>query len=268
MGVNAVPIMTRLEDYILTDRTSPFSGLSHPDAANNRKRLGLLARQAARYGIRILLMGYNPKLDIEHPVFTAVPAARGAVQSGGAFRTLCTSDPQTRDFLIASWCDLFDEIPELGGILTITGGEGFYHCFMRSSNLAADCPNCSGRNPSETVAELVNETARKLHARHGDAVVITWPYSAGHWSHDRDQDKFVDALDTEHVVFQSEVDKDSVDWRPAGYAKNIWDYSMSRVTPSPRAKRQRQRCRSRGLRFSVKLEVNNSIECLNVPSGP
>jgi hypothetical protein len=70
------------------------------------------------------------------------------------------------------------------------------------------------------------------------------------------------------VIFQTEIDKDSVDWRQAGYAKNIWDYSMSRVTASDRCRAQRRQCRERGLPFSVKIECNNSIECLSAPYLP
>lgn len=268
MGVNAMPIMTLLEDYLVPDAQGPFRSLANPAAEDNLKRLGQLARQAARFGVRIILMGYNPKLPPDHKVFQSYPEARGAIQSNGAFRTLCTSDPRTRAFLAESWSAIFDEVPELGGILSITGGEGFYHCFMRSQNQASDCPRCGRRMPSLAVAELINDVARKLHERHPEAVMVTWPYSAGHWSRDRDQEAFIEALDPAHVIFQSEIDKDSVDWRVAGYAKNIWDYSLSCTTPSPRVRRQRSKCRTAGLRFSVKLEINNSIECLNVPYLP
>ena len=268
MGVNAVPVMTVLEDFLEPDPGSPFSSLAHPSARANRQRLGQLARQSARYGVHIMLMGYNPKLDPEHAVFRARPQARGAMQSGGAFRIMCTSDPTTRRFLARSWASLFAEIPELGGIVAITGGEGFYHCFMRSGNRAADCPRCSKRQGSEVVAELVNDVAREIHRPSPEAILTTWPYSAGHWSLDRDQVDFIGQLDPEHVIFQTEIDKDSVDWRPAGYAKNIWDYSISKVTVGERCRHQRQLCREQGLGFSVKIECSNSIDCLNVPYLP
>ena len=267
VGVNAVPVMTVIEDY-LRNPAAPFELLVHPRAEEHRARLARLARQSARYGVYIVLMGYNPKLAPDHEQFSRYPECAGATQSGQAFRTLCSSDPLTLRFLADAWAGLFEEIPELGGVEAITGGEGFYHCFMRSGGGAADCPRCSQRDGSHVVAELVNTTAAAIQHQVPDARLVTWPYSAGHWSHDRDQEQFIARLDPERVIFQSEIDKDSVDWREAGYAKNIWDYSMSRVTPSPRVRRQRQLCRSRGLSFSVKIECNNSIECLNVPYLP
>ena len=267
MGLTATPVMTVLEDYLLPVE-GPFAQLAHPDAKANRRRLKQLARASARRGIHIMLMGYNPKLTPEDPFFRQRPRSRGALQAGGAFRPLCTSDPATRKFIADSWASLFEEIPELGGIIAITGGEGFYHCFMRSATQAADCPRCGKRHGPEVVAELVNSIARRIRQAQPEARLTTWPYSAGHWSGDRDQDDYIAALDPDHVIFQTEVDKDSVDWREAGYAKDCWDYSLSKVTVSERCRRQRQLCRQAGLPFSTKLEINTSIECLNVPYLP
>lgn len=267
MGINAVPVMTRLEDY-LPRTPGPFLSLGNPRAGENRERLARLARRSAGAGVYIMLMAYNPKPAPGHPVFSEHPDSAGALQAGGAFRALCTSDPVTRRFLADSWASLCAEIPQLGGIEAITGGEGFYHCFMRGGPGAADCPRCSRRDASLVVAELVNDVARAVRAANPQARLVAWPYSAGHWSGDRDQEAFLRALDPAHVVFQSEVDKDSVDWRPAGYAKNIWDYSMSTVRPSDRVRRQRALCRRAGIGFSVKIECNNSIECLSVPWLP
>lgn len=268
MGVDAVPIMIRLEEYLPADPSSPFRSLANPEARANRSRLARLARQSAQAGVYLLLMAYNPKPRPDHPVFAARPNCAGALQSGGSFRALCTSDPRTRRFLADAWASLFAEIPDLGGIIAITGGEGFYHCFMRGGDGAESCPRCSKRNGSEVVAELVNDIARAVRSANPEARLVTWPYSAGHWSGDRDQVAFIRSLDPKNVVFQTEVDKDSVDWRPAGYAKNIWDYSISRITPSERSRHQRALCAAAGLPFSVKLEVNNSIECLSIPYFP
>jgi len=191
VGVNAVPVMTLLEDYIDADPTGKFGALVNPRAREHRRRLARLARQAARCGVYIFLMGYNPKIAPDHPLFAAYPKSRGALQSGGAFRPLCTSDRTARRFLVDAWASLFAEIPELGGVLAITGGEGFYHCFMRGQGGAADCPRCSRRTGPEVVAEFVNDVARGIRAANPEARLLSWPYSAGHWSHDRDQVDFI-----------------------------------------------------------------------------
>jgi hypothetical protein len=118
------------------------------------------------------------------------------------------------------------------------------------------------------VARLLNTTARAIHAEAPDALFITWPYSAAGWSGDRDQVRFIDGLDPKHVILQTEIDKDEVEWRPAGYGKLIWDYSLSGSTLSARCLAQRRQAKRKGLGFGIKIECNNAIECLNVPWLP
>lgn len=268
MGINAVPIMASLDDYIETAPKS-FKSLINPRAAFNRRRLAQLAEQASKYGVFIFLMAYNPKLEPNHPVFKAVKGSAGALQADSAFRVLCSSHKDTRKFLTDSWASLFEKIPQLGGILALTGGEGFYHCFMRSDHEnAADCPRCRKQKGSEAVAELINDVAKGIRCKNPQARLITWPYSAGHWSHDRDQVEFINRLDSENVIFQTEFDKDSVNWRDAGYGKYCWDYSAGCIKASDRCRSQRKLCKQNKIAFSCKLEINNSIECLSVPYLP
>ena len=268
IGLNALPIMVRLEDYIET-APKPFKSLISHQARFNRQRLAQLAKQASKYGVFVFLTAYNPKLKPNHPVFKAVPGSAGALQADGAFKVLCSSNKETRKFLVDSWSSLFEKIPQLGGILALTGGEGFYHCFMRSDHEnAQDCPGCRKRSGSEVVAELVNDVARGIRSKNPEARLVTWPYSAGHWSHDRDQIEFINRLDPENVIFQTEFDKDSVNWRKAGYGKYCWDYSAGCVKASDRCKNQKKLCKQNQLAFSSKLEINNSIECLSVPYLP
>ena len=140
---------------------------------------------------------------------------------------------------------------------------------MRSDEAdAADCPNCSKRSGSQVVAELVNQTAESIRQANPDARLITWPYSATHWSHDRDQEEFIDLLDAENVIFQTEIDKDSVDWRGGGYGKYCWDYSAGNVKVTDRCRNQRNICKDKRMKFSCKSEINNTIECLAVPYLP
>jgi hypothetical protein len=114
----------------------------------------------------------------------------------------------------------------------------------------------------------VNDVARGIRRKNPDARLIAWPYSAGHWSHDRDQVEFIKQLDSENVIFQTEVDKDSVSWRDAGYGKYCWDYSAGCIKAGERCKSQRNLCKQNKLSFSCKLEINNTIECLSVPYLP
>ena len=267
VGINGLPVTAMLEDYI-ADAPREFASLVNPAAAFNRRRLRTLARQTARYGVYVFLVAYNPKPAADHVVFDDSPRSRGARQFGGSFTTLCSSDRKTRRFLSQAWASLFEEIPELGGMATLCGGEGFYHCFMRSEDGAKDCRRCSKRNGSEVVAEFLNSVGEAVHVKSADAKIVVWPYSAGHWSGDRDQVDFIGRLDPEHITFITENDKDGIDWRSRGYAKDCWDYSASFAGVTDRCRRQQKLCKDRAVDFGCKLEMNSSIECLSTPYLP
>lgn len=265
MGVNVVPIMTRLEDYIAA-APKGFQRLINPHAGKNLHRLAQLADRMAKHDIQLMLMAYNPRLAPDHPLFSENPSARGAMPHG-RFRCLCSSDRPTREFLANAWAAIFQAIPHLAGMMTIVGGEAFYHCYMRTEG-AKDCPQCKRRNASATVAEFINDVARAVRRKSKEALIVCWPYSGGIWSNDRDQVQLIRLLDPQNVMFLSEIDREAVDWRQAGYAKNIWDYSLSYVATSERCRNQSQMCRSKQMPFCCKIECNTSIECLNVPWLP
>lgn len=311
MGINYLNIMMLLEELI-TDadvkKYPEFSSLVNPDASDNRSKLAMLAKCAALYDISIMLMAYNPKLTITHKVFSDYPECTGATQKlpYANFRVLCTSDNKTRSFIADTWASLFKEIPELGGILMICGGEGFQHCYMRSTaernipksenlnmdvseygkdsiydmdlkihplNSAGDCPRCSKRTGDAVAAELVNAVAEKVKEVRNSIICVSWLYSAGsYWSTSLDQNEFINKIAKKRnktdIILQTEVDKDHAEWRNAGYAKKAWDYSLSLTSFSKRCKNQRKLCKRHGIKFSAKLEINMSIECVTPPYLP
>ena len=126
----------------------------------------------------------TPSCPSDHPVFQAHPNARGASQHGHDIRSLCASDPETLKFIADSWADVFRRVPELGGMVTIIGGEGFYHCYMRAGKDGPDCPRCREREPEDVVAGLTNAVFRAVRKVKPEAELLAWPYSAFIWSKD------------------------------------------------------------------------------------
>ncbi len=272
-GVNALPIMTHLTDYLRPqDAPAPYASLAHPEAQARRDRLAKLCRQGAKYGVQFFLMGYNPKLALNAAVFDPAcggrAEARGAAQFNRTFRVLCWNDPPTGEFLANAWAGLCRDIPELGGVMAINGGEGFYHCHMRSDEIP-DCPRCNSANSHESAAHLLNLTARAIRKANPHARLIGWPYSASSlWSNQRDQRSMIELLDPDAVWFQTEIEKDQFVLKPAGYYKYLWDYSMDDVPVSDRAKSQREICKKRGIGFGLKTETNVTWETTGLPFLP
>jgi len=287
MGISVMPVMTRLIDVIAPEQVREypdFRSLVCPSARENRDRLAKLAARTAICDVRVMMMGYNPKLPEDHPVFRDYPACRGATQKIALmdrFRVLCGSNPRTRAFIAETWAGLCEDIPELAGIMMICGGEGFQHCYMRSLKedlqpldrppltTASDCPRCSRMDPAQAVAGLINATAKSVRSVSPDALCVVWPYSAEElWSPTLDQRELIERLDGDNLVLQSEIDKGQAEWRPAGYAMKVWDYSLSATSFSERCRSQRRLCRKRKLKFSAKIEINISIDYLSAPYLP
>lgn len=272
-GVNAIPIMTHLADYLRPqDAPAPYASLVHAEAQARRDRLAKLCRQGARYGVQFFLMGYNPKLALDAAVFDPARGgraeARGAAQFNDTFRVLCWNDPPTGGFLANAWAGLCRDIPQLGGVMAINGGEGFYHCHMRSGG-RSDCPRCHTGNAHESAAHLLNLTARAIRKANPHARLIGWPYSAAElWSNQRDQRSMIELLDPETVWFQTDIEKDQFVLKPAGYSKHLWDYSMDDVPVSDRAKSQRAICKQHGVEFGLKIETNVAWETTGLPFLP
>ncbi len=262
-GANATFTFVNLTDYL---DGSVYPELRNPNREKNLAELARLAELCRSVGLDLYLDAYNPKLPSDHPVFLAHPNARGASQHGHDIRSLCASDPETLRFIADSWADVFRRVPALGGMVTIIGGEGFYHCYMRAGKDGPDCPRCREREPEDVVAGLTNAVFRAVRKVKPDAELLAWPYSAFVWSKDPDQLGLIAKLDP-GIQLVSEIDKDHL-YRKDGYVKNIWDYSIDFLGPSDRFKAMKAAVEKRGLKLCCKTETSVSLEFHSVPYIP
>jgi hypothetical protein len=262
-GANATFTFVNLTDYL---DGSVYPELRNPDRERNLAELARLAELCRSVGLDLYLDAYNPKLPSNHPVFLAHPNARGASQFGHDIRSLCASDPETLRFIADSWADVFRRVPALGGLVTIIGGEGFYHCYMRAGKDGPDCPRCRNRAPEDVVAGLANAVFQAVRRVKPDAELLAWPYSAFIWSKDPFQLGLIEKLDP-GIQLVSEIDKDYL-YQKEGYVKNIWDYSIDFLGPSDRFKAQKEAVEKRGLKLCCKTETSVSLEFHSVPYIP
>ena len=98
------------------------------NCANSEKNLETLRkiiRQAGRFGLEVFLSLYLEPLKGDHPVFKRLPEIRGSrfVGTDNAY-ILCSSHPKVREFYAEQLGFLFRNVPELGGLLLISGCEG------------------------------------------------------------------------------------------------------------------------------------------------
>jgi len=265
-GANATFTFVNLGDYL---GSGVYPELANPKLEQNFDKLSRLARLARSVGVDLYLNAYNLKLRSNHPFFSAHPDAKGATQHarlGGNIRCLCTSDPATLKFIADVWANVFYRVPELGGMLAIIGGEGFYHCYMAGNPKNLDCPRCSRRSPEDVVADMTNAVFRAIRKVKPDAEFFAWPYSAFRWSNDPFQLDLIRKLDQRiHIV--AEIDKDHM-YQKEGYVKNIWDYSIDFRGPSDRYREMTAAARKHGSKVACKTETSVTIEFFNVPYIP
>lgn len=271
--------MTIYGDWLCYVQSSRLPELNHPDYASHIAVLRDAVERAGRYGVRLFYVPVSPKLRDTHPVFAAHPNLRGAKVDPGPLRgqrphdvySLCSSDPESLRFHAEVMANLFREVPDLGGLILIIGGESYYHCFMRPDRQGlpdgtlTNCPTCAGRRPEIVVNGLLRATAEAVHQVRPTVPVMAWPYSAW-WSSDPQQLELLEGL-PQDVTWLTTIDKDQV-YDKGRYHKRIWDYSVDYTGPADNAVLQRRAASRLGLGFAVKTETALGLECIHIPYMP
>lgn len=274
-GING---MTIYGDWLLYVNSDTYPELNCPEYASNIRMLKEAALRARKYGIRLFYVPVGPKLVYNHPLFERVPQARGArihvglKPDAAIIHNLCSSHPETLAFHGEVMANLFKEVPELGGLILIIGGESYYHCYMRpdKTNLAADqktnCPQCALHRPEVVVNGLLKATADAVRLQKPNAWIMAWPYSATIWSCDQAQIELLRETDPQ-LALLSTIDKDQ--WaQKDGYQKLIWDYSVDYTGPADNLMDQSQTLADRKMELFVKTETAIGLECIHYPYFP
>jgi len=274
-GING---MTIYGDWLLYVNSDRYPELNCSEYARNISMLKDASLRAQKYGIRLFYVPVGPKLVYDHPLFERVPEARGArinvglKQDAAIIHNLCTSHPETLAFHGEVMANLFKEVPELGGLILIIGGESYYHCFMRpdKTNLAADqktnCQQCAPHPPEAVVNGLLKATADAVRRQKPNAWIMAWPYSATIWSCDQAQIELLQEMDPQ-LALLSTIDKDQ--WaQKNGYQKLIWDYSVDYTGPADNLLNQSETLADRNMELFVKTETAIGLECIHYPYFP
>ena len=230
------------------------------------KNLRKLVKRAAKHGISIYLYMNEPR-NMPQAFFEQHPTWKGAeVKGGGAF-ALCTSNPEVLAALRDGVAMLFKEVPELGGVFTITMSENVTHCRTRPINIDApghdrECPVCAERPQAEFPAEVNCAIAEGVHSVNPEADVIAYT-----WAWDRSWDERVVELLPKDVKLMC-VSETAISTDTMGIKGLVLDYSMSKVGPGPVAERLWEKATECGLKSVAKVQLNNTWECSAVPYIP
>jgi hypothetical protein len=271
LGYNAVFVPSgSLFEMSTSDALPELQSRRNPQLRTN---LAAAVEEATRLGLKTYCwLETRQKFTKDHPVFQAHPEVRGTLtwKADGEY-VLCTEHPLVKRYLAESVEGLLRAAPQLSGVVIIVGGEGFYHCYMRSFGAPkghSACPRCDGLGGEQVVANLCNTLAAAIRKVNPQGELIAWPYSAEHvWSADKDQAGLIRLLKPGAGIL-TEVEKDEYVEKPDGFKKHLWDYSIDLIGPGDRAKRQIAACRAAGVPIYIKSEAELAFEAPRLPFIP
>ncbi|MBU0714027.1 MAG: hypothetical protein KJ964_01555 [Verrucomicrobia bacterium] len=258
LGVNAVWLPVILYTLYPWDKFGRYS----EGHERRLESLHELTERTARFGISVITYLNEPRC-MPLAFFQEHPELKG-IEYNGVDGSLCTALPEVQDLLKRGAAWLFQQVPRLGGVFTITMSENLTHCFSRSSSepVVTTCPRCSQRNPAEMVAEVNRLIAEGVHSVNPKVPVIVWDW-AWHkeWAHE-----VVDMLPDD--VWLMCVSEWGLPTNIGGVKGSVVDYSISNPGPSPRSLSLWEHAHRRGLKTVAKVQVNNSWECSALPYLP
>ncbi len=254
-GVNGIWMHVVLRQLAPGGPHFPEWGDRHEERLANLKKL---VDRAGRHGIRIYLYINEPRA-MPKEFFADRPDLAGVTVREQT--TVCTSDPRTREWLHDSLRHIFTEVPDLGGVFTITASENVTNCASHGQH--HQCPRCKDRTPAEIIAEVNATIEAGVHAASPEAQVICWDWG---WNNHGDAPEHISALPN-NVALMS-VSEWALPIERGGVKNTVGEYSISAVGPGPRATRHWQLAKERGLRTIAKVQVNNTWELSSVPFLP
>lgn len=239
----------------------PFDLSLSEGYAKRRSYLKELIQRCRRYGIDVFLYFNEPRaLPIEK---FSDPALIGHRVDGKA--TLCFSNPKTRDYLYLAMKDFLEDVPDLGGIITITMSENPTHCHYRQNS---NCPHCHSIPPEESAASVNNVILSAIRDSGSRAELIAnlWGWSPFTGWSEQQIAHGLSLLDPDiSVMCVSEYD---LPISKGGVPSRIIDYSISNPGPSPITIDTLRQAAENGHRIYAKIQINNSWECSAVAYLP
>jgi len=229
------------------------------------KNLRALTARAAKYGMRVLLY-FNEPRAMPEAFFRQRPEMRG--NKSMDVYAMCTSNEAVRAWIRDSLAHVFRQVPDLGGVFTITMSENHTNCFSHggawgdNNPVAAGCPRCSKRPAAEVIAELIQTMRDGIRSASSTAEIMSYDWGWGTPL----AEALIPRLPKDTSVLSISEWAQPVE--RGGVKTTVQEYSMSVVGPGPRAGRNWALARKAGLKTIAKTQFNNTWEISAVPYIP
>ena len=254
-GINGVWLHSLLRD--LTPSTDDFPEFGEKSEIR-RANLRDLTTRAKKYGIDVYLYMNEPRAEPTR-FFDSRPEIKGVEE--GNYCAMCASSPKVRKWLEDSLAFLFTDVPELGGVFTISGSENLTTCV--SHGKFETCPRCSQSNYADLIVDLNSIIERGVHRGSPNAKVIVWDWG---WRGHGLATDIIERL-PKNVWLQS-VSEWALPLNRGGVPVSVGEYSISAVGPGSRALAHWKAAQDAGLKTIAKCQFNSTWELASVPSIP
>jgi hypothetical protein len=256
VGVNGVWLHVVLSQ-LAPSKTFPEFGKDYQTRLENLRNM---TERAKRYGVKIYLYINEPRAKPPE-FFKNRENIKGVHYTGVGdnLYTMCTSTTEVRQWISESMTLVFKEVPDLGGIFTISASENISNCWAHHH--PEDCPRCSKRTGPEVVSEINRTIAEGVWKGNPNAKVICWDWG---WK-DEWIEEIINALPEK--VYLATVSEWGLPIN-RGMPSTITEYSISAVGPSERAKHRWALAKKRGLKTIAKVQINTTWELSTLPYLP
>ena len=185
-------------DMTLFCQSEMLPEFANPDAGKNLEDLRQLTNLAEQFGLDVYLSLYLHPIPGDHPVFARRPDLRGSrFINTDNYYILCSSLEEVHEFYAEQMRHLFSNVPKLGGLLAISGCEGWLHC--HTANHPDTCTICAEKEIEKTTADMFNRMAAAVRQTAPEAKFIVWNYGIFAWT-DICAEKFISYLSTDCTV--------------------------------------------------------------------
>ncbi len=245
----------------------PYDPEQSRDYKLHRKNLKDLIDRAAKRGIKIILYFDEPR-SIPNDKFSIYGKAEiEGRHIASASTCLCLETQEPQEYLYSATRDLFEAIPEIGGIFNITMSEYPTHC--RSGGIdSCDCPRCKDL-PNHTLPARVNNIMHKAIRDAGsnaEVIAYTWAWNPARKWDEQDIDNVMKELHPDIAIMQ--VSENRMDLNKGGIESKLSDYSISNPGPSAWSAFVLKTAAKYGHKLYAKVQMACSWECATVPCLP
>jgi len=256
-GVNGVWLHVVLRDLAPGGKAFPEFGVG---CEKRLATLRALVARAKKYGVGIYLYMNEPRM-MPLDFFKVEGRTDMAGVQEGNFRAMCTSHPAVRQWMGDALTYVFQQVPDLGGVFTITASENLTNC--ASHGQWKSCPRCKNRTDAEILADVNTIIEQGVHRGNPKAKVLVWDWG---WRGNADASDIIAKL-PKSVWFMS-VSEWDLPLDRGGIKTAVAEYSLSAVGPGPRALRHWKAAKQAGLKTAAKMQLNNTWEFSSVPYLP